>query len=701
MLAIRQTILLSLTSTLGLLAMSAAICHGQNLSFTLPALNGEPVAVHAHAGASNQSPAIPTTDKQIDEQITAVCFLGTECPMARAYTVQLNALHTEFAARGVRIIGVMSNRQDTLEEIAEFADELQTVFPLVHDEQNEIADRYGAQRTPEVFLLDEQLKLRYHGRIDDRLAPGIARAKASRQDLRIAIEELLVGKPVSIPATTALGCIIGRVPKADAPAENSQGITYTNQVARVLQTHCIECHRPGEIGPFAMDRYDQVVGWAETMLETVEQHRMPPWHADPEFGDYANARVMPEEDKQVLRDWIAGGLQRGDDADLPAPLEFTAGWNLPRPPDLEVAMRTRPFTVPKDGVVEYQYFVADPGLEEDTWITAAQVIPGRASVVHHAIVFVRPPDGSEFPGIGWLSAYIPGQRVHTMPEGYARKIPAGSKFVFQMHYTPNGVQQADVTRVGLVTCDASQVSHEVFTLMALDQDFEIPPGAENFPVQASTRRLPEQSELLAITPHMHVRGKSFRLFGASGQDETLLYVPQYDFNWQHTYLLQKPLPLDAFDGGLQFKATFDNSANNPFNPDPTETITWGDQTWEEMAVAFFEVARPLKTAGSAPRVRLARAAGGRTDATLGAESEGESTEATQSPAAVRHTAIEAYMQRVFAALDANSDGEIHKSEVDIVVRRLHFDLWDLDDDHVITADEVRQVAERLHPVQRS
>lgn len=620
--------------------------------------------------------------------------------MARGYTVQLNALHSEFAARGVRIIGVMSNRQDTLEEIAKFADELQTVFPLVHDDQNEIANRYGAQRTPEVFLLDEQLKLRYHGRIDDRLAPGIARAEASRQDLRTAIEELLAGKSVSIPATTALGCIIGRMPTADKTAENLQGITYTNQVARVLQMHCIECHRPGEIGPFAMDRYEQVVGWAETMLETVEQHRMPPWHADPEFGDYANARIMPEEDKQVLRDWIAGGLQRGDDADLPAPLEFIEGWNLPCPPDLEVAMRTRPFTVPKDGVVEYQYFVADPGLEEDTWITAAQVIPGRASVVHHAIVFVRPPDGSEFPGIGWLSAYIPGQRVHAMPEGYARKIPAGSKFVFQMHYTPNGVEQADVTRVGLVTCDASQVSHEVFTLMALDQDFEIPPGAEDFPVQASTSWLPERSELLAITPHMHFRGKSFRLFGASGQDETLLYVPQYDFNWQHTYLLEKPIPLDAFEAGLQFTATFDNSANNPFNPDPTQTITWGDQTWEEMAVAFFEVARPLKSSASAPRVHRTRAAGKRSVPSSQAAPEKQAAEAIQAAGVQRQTDIEDYIQRVFTALDVNSDGEIHKSEVDIVVRRLHFDLWDLDDDHVITVDEVRQVAERLHPFER-
>ena len=634
----------------------------------------------------------------VGQPITAVCFLGTECPMARVYAVQLNALQQEFAHRGVRIVGVMSNRQDTLEDIAEYAEQLQTAFPLVRDDRNEIADRYGAQRTPEVFLLDAQLKLRYRGRIDDRLAPGITRAEASRHDLRIAIEELLAGKSVSIPATTALGCIIGRVPRSDLPAESGHGVTYTNQVVRVLQRHCIECHRAGEIGPFAMDGYEQVVGWAETMLETVEQQRMPPWHADPKFGEFANERIMPEEDKQILRDWIDGGLQRGGDVNLPAPLEFTQGWNLPQVPDVEVAMRARPFTVPRDGVVEYQYFVADPGLKEDTWISAAQVIPGRSAVVHHAIVFVRPPEDSEFPGIGWLSAYIPGQRVSAMPVGYARKIPAGSKFVFQMHYTPNGVEQADVTRIGLVTCDASEVTHEVFTLMALDQDFEIPPGVEDFPVEAETAWLPAHAELLAVTPHMHFRGKSFRLFGAGGRDETLLHVPQYDFNWQHTYVFQKPLPLDEFEAGLQFRATFDNSANNPFNPDPTQTITWGDQTWEEMAVAFFEVARPLKT-GDSPQMRLTQAAAVRSPGTAASESAVQPTTTVRSVEEQRQADIEAYVQRVLAALDTDADGEIHKGEVDIVVRRLHFKLWDLDGDHVITVDEVRQVAERRFPRQ--
>jgi hypothetical protein len=428
-----------------------------------------------------------------------------------------------------------------------------------------------------------------------------------------------------------------------------------------------------------MDSFEEVVGWADTMLETVDQGRMPPWHADPNFGDFVNARAMPEADKQILRDWIAGGSQRGLESDLPAPRQWIEGWNLPRPPDLIVSMRSRPFTVPKEGVVEYQYFVADPGFTKDTWVTAAEVKPGARSVVHHAIVFVRPPDGADFRGVGWLSAYVPGQRVHELPPGRARKVAAGSKFVFQMHYTPNGVEQTDVSKVGLLFAQPEQVTHEVLTLMAIDQEFEIPPGESSFAVQARTDWIPADAELLAITPHMHVRGKSFKLFINGPEAPPLLHVPAYDFNWQHTDLLRQPIALDSASHGLEFEATFDNSHANPFNPDPTETVTWGDQTWEEMALAFFEVARPVgATEFSRPRQAMV------------------SVESSPSGPS-RQEKVDAYVERLFRELDANLDGLIHKSEVDIVVRHMHFGLWDLNGDKVVSREEVQRVAEKLFP----
>jgi len=627
-------------------------------------------------------------------ELTAVCFLGTQCPMARAYASQLNSLQDEFKSQGLQIVGVFSNVQDSQDDIEKFVTELEVTFPVVHDRGNRIADQFAATRTPEAYLLDRDLQLLYHGRINDRYAPGVARSSATREDLRLAIVESLARVAINVPETIPLGCIIGRVPpqalaaKATAePKTSSDGhasassVTYTKEISRMLQRNCIECHRAGEIGPFAMDSYDQVVGWAETMLETVENQRMPPWHAAPEYGEFVNARSMAESDKQLLRDWIAGGYTRGEDSDLPPPDDYVEGWRLEREPDMVVEMRERAFIVPQEGVVEYQYFVADLGLTEDKWVSAAQVIPGNASVVHHAIAFVRPPDGSQFRGVGWLSAYVPGQRTQTMPPGRARRIPAGSKLVFQMHYTPNGKEQPDITKIGLIFLPESEVTHEVFTLVGIDQDFEIPPNASGHVVEAEVPWLPENGELLAVTPHMHYRGKAFRLFAGSDQQSILLDVPGYDFNWQHTYQFSVPLSLDRLKR-LAFAATFDNSATNPFNPNPNEWVAWGDQTWEEMAVAFFEVAEP--------RVREQTSSGRRSR--LGPNSAQE-VQVSANPEAK----IEAYVNAMLSKLDGNGDGMIHRSETGILLRRWdRFDLWDKNGDGVLTREELREVAQELY-----
>jgi peroxiredoxin len=614
---------------------------------------------------------------------TAVCFLGTECPMARGYATSLNELTETFRSRGVRIIGVFSNRQDSLQDVEDYAKELSVAFEVAYDSDSAVANRYAATRTPEVFLLDRELKLRYHGRIDDRLSPGVARNKATRQDLRVAIEELLVGKPVSVPATSASGCIIGKHnsgnSKSSVPSTEAS-VNFAKDIAPLLQRNCVECHRAGEIGPFGMEQFEDVVGWAETMLETIDNGRMPPWHAEDGYMDLANARRMPDEDKQLFRTWVESGMVKGDPSELPAPVKFTQGWQLPRDPDLVVEMRSRPFLVPRDGVVEYQYFVADWTFEKDSWISAAQVVPGRASVVHHAIVFVRPPDGGDFRGIGWLSAYVPGQRMQALPPGRARFVPAGSKLVFQMHYTPNGTEERDTTKIGLLFADEGSVTHEVYTLAALNQEFEIPPEAADHRVQATLPWLPREGQLLAVTPHMHFRGKSFELFGSSEDGKsTLLRVPSYDFNWQHTYQFSKPLEIEAVEQ-LSFVASFDNSTNNPFNPNPGEWVTWGDQTWEEMAVAFFEVSEPRNKSVEStvvPKTELNGIA--------------DSLEKS------RETKIEKYIARVLKELDSNQDGRIVRSETEIVLRRWNFEFWDRNGNDVVTVDELRTIAEELYP----
>jgi len=618
---------------------------------------------------------LPTVADEVFElaagqsKLTVVCFLGAECPLARLYGPRLNELAEQWKEKGVRFVGVSSNLQDSMDDIRQYVKRYKIGFPMTKDYGNKVADQFDAERTPEVFVVDEQLNVRYRGRIDNQYLPGQSRTTATQHDLRDAIAAVLEGKPVISDKTDAPGCIIGR---EKAVEEVTTDLTFTKHVAGVLNRNCVECHRSGEIGPFSLTDYDEVIGWSYMMLETIDDGRMPPWHADPAHGEFANARHMPEEDKRILREWVEGGMPYGDPKDLPQRPEFTDGWLMPGEPDMVLEMRNRPFVVPAEGTVEYQYFVVDPELKEDRWVTAAQVIPGNRAVVHHCIVFVRPPDGSRFRGIGWLSAYVPGQRFTTLPPGRARHIPAGSKLVFQMHYTPSGTEQEDLTKVGLMFAEDKDITHEVYTLVGIDQEFEIPPHASDYKVDAAVRSLPEKGELLAIAPHMHVRGKSFCLFGKKeGDREILLDVPRYDFNWQHVYELTKPLPLSSVKS-LEFTVKFDNSEKNPANPDPTQTVTWGDQTWEEMAVAFFEVAVPR-----------------------GEEGKWKSDKKPEDPQ-VQQKKIDDFVADLLKNFDKNNDGQIEWEETPLAFKRFTFRRIDNNDDHILTKAEIKEAAEKRY-----
>ena len=439
----------------------------------------------------------------------------------------------------------------------------------------------------------------------------------------------------------------------------------------------MECHRKGEIGPFRLDDYEEAVGWADTMLEVIENGRMPPWHANPAYGEFHNERQMPDADKATLRRWVEAGMPYGDAIRLPQPLEAAQGWSLAQAPDLVLTMSKVEFPVPSDGTVEYQYFVVDPGFDEDRWVTAAQIVPGNPSVVHHSIVFIRPPDGETFRGLGWLTAYVPGARVVGLPQGNAIRIPAKSKLVFQQHYTPVGSPQSDLTRLGLWLANEAEITHEIYTLVGINHDFEIPPGVQHHRVHAVVPQLPRNATLLAATPHMHVRGKSFRLFAGRGDDpEILLDVPSYDFNWQHTYRFKHPLPLAGVDT-LEFDVVFDNSAANPVNPDPDEHVTWGDQTWEEMAIAFFEVseprAAPLQTSQTPP------------------------VDVHASVPAEQLARRQAEADRMLLAFDKNGDGLIARQETPLAFRRFGFNEIDRNRDEMLTREEIEDAARRRVP----
>jgi len=608
-----------------------------------------------------------------DAKWKVVCFLGAECPLARLYGSRLESLAEQFAESDVKVVGINSNPQDSAADVKQYIEEHELSFPIIKDRGQSLARQFGATRTPEVFVLDASDQVCYQGRIDDQYEPGISRTEPTRHDLRNAIEALVAGRPVPQAKTAAVGCLITIVKRRESPTDLSAVVTFTRDVAPILNQHCVECHREGEIGPFALTDYDEVVGWGKMILEVIDQKRMPPWHADPQHGKFVGERRVPEEVRETLAAWVEQGMPEGDAKDLPRPPEWAASWHLPSSPDVEIAMRDRPFIVPPDGTVEYQYFVIDPKWEEARWIRAAQVIPGDASVVHHAIIFVRPPDGSHSEGIGWMGGYVPGQRTTPLPVGHARLIPAGSKLVFQMHYTPNGRETKDVTKVGVWFSDPNQVTHEVTTRVALNHHFEIPPGAKDFVVDVRLDGFARESRLLGAMPHMHLRGKSFRLEARNNNEhETLLSVPHYDFNWQHWYQLDTPLALDNVDA-LEMQVSFDNSPQNPTNPDPEEFVTWGDQTWQEMAVAFFDIAHPRDQ----PRVLARPARKKHSDDEAGRQRRIEEEVAnflTQldrngDGVVVRDETPEAFRRYGFRKIDHNRDGRLERSEIEAEAAR--------------------------------
>ena len=527
------------------------------------------------------------------EKGTVIAFLGTQCPLAKQYSKGIANLETKYRGRGIRIIAVDSNVQDSLADMAAHARRFDLQIPFLKDPNQHVADLCGATRTPEVCVLDAKRILRYRGRIDDQYGIGYAKDEPTKTELRDAIESIVRGEPVSVPVAAAPGCLIGRSVKspANAPAEL---ITYAEHIAPILQARCVACHRDGDIGPMDLTSYDDASAWADMIAEVTQDRRMPPWHANPEYGHFSNDRRLDERELQLISDWARQGAPRGDAAKEPTKLTFTDGWLLPEQPDIVVPMANKPYQIPSQGEVKYQYFVTDLKNDKELWFRGMEVVPGNREVVHHILIFAR-EKGSRRRELGgersFLAGYVPGTRAEMMPAGYAKRIPPNSQLIFQVHYTPNGSPQEDLSKVGFVVADPSTITHEIITSSAVNPRFRIPPGDADYRTTAMLpERLPE-CELLAMSPHMHVRGKSFRytLVNPDKSREILLDVPRYDFNWQTEYRLaeKKILPKGA---RIFCEAVFDNSEDNLNNPNPKSWVTWGDQTYEEMMIGYFHYA---------------------------------------------------------------------------------------------------------------
>jgi hypothetical protein len=381
--------------------------------------------------------------------------------------------------------------------------------------------------------------------------------------------------------------------------------TYTRDVAPILRANCETCHRAGEAAPMSLRTYREVRPYAAAIKEAVSLHKMPPWYADSHYGQFANDRSLSQHDIDTLVAWVKAGAPEGDPADLPKPASFTDGWSI-RPPDTVLEMPA-PFNVPATGTVPYQYILVPGKFTQDTWVQMSEVRPGNRAVLHHIIAFVRPPgskwlkgiqpgipyvppkEESDMSGAEFLVGYAPGMPADVLPDGRAKLVKAGSDVIFQMHYTPNGKATTDQSKIGLSLAKAP-VTERVLTLAATTREFAIPPGAPDYQVE-SNFEFGSDTKIVSLMPHMHLRGKEFQFTAIypTGETQTLLKVPNYSFSWQLVYYPKADIIMPK-GTKLHCVAHYDNSANNPFNPDPTKEVRYGDQSWEEMMFGFFEVA---------------------------------------------------------------------------------------------------------------
>jgi hypothetical protein len=439
----------------------------------------------------------------------------------------------------------------------------------------------------------------------------------------------MVRKTLIVTAVCVLGSILAvRILRAQSPIATSSGPTFSRDVAPILYKNCTSCHRPGEIGPMSLLTYQGVRPWAKSIAARVTAGTMPPWHADPTIGEFQNDRRLSPAERETLLQWVANGAPEGDPKDLPAPPRYADGWMIGQP-DAVLTMR-EDYPIPATGTIAYQYFEVPTNFTEDKFIQAFEVRPGNRAVVHHVIVYTRPPapaerprpvpgarrpvpvfefaDGMEIPAgqtggpklppdqqkplgpndrpapkmLGpSIGAYVPGtsSRVY-MPDAAARLV-AGSTLIFQMHYTTTGKETTDRTSIGLIFAKTPP-KIELRSTALINGNFQIPAGDPDYRVDAEMT-VNRDVTLWGMLPHTHVRGKrwSYEVTFPDGSRQTILSVPKYDFEWQTDYVFKRPLTLPK---GTRLHATawYDNSVGNKSNPDATKHVWWGDQTWEEM-----------------------------------------------------------------------------------------------------------------------
>jgi len=537
---------------------------------------------------------------------TVVVFLGTECPVSNGMVPTMNRVSEE---KRVDFIGVVSEALVTRWEAVEHSAKFQLKFPVLFDGSGILAAELKPTHVPEVFVFSGEGDLVYRGAIDNTFeTPGRRRPKAEQEYLRDAVVAVLEGKVPAVAKTDPVGCLFEAPGIAGA---KESPVTYTRDIAPILNARCVSCHRKGQAPPFSLTSYRLASRKGRQMVEVTHGRTMPPWMAPPERQpSFVGERWLSDEELALIKQWVETGKVEGDPADLPPAQEFSSDWELGKP-DLILRMQEK-FTVPADGPDILQNFVIPVEIPEDKLVRAIQFRPGTPSVVHHSVLFLDDkgqarkldaatpePGYSNFGGAGFLPSgalggWSVGNTARELPGGRGRYLKKGSDLVMQIHYHPTGREESDQSEVGVYFIDrpVEEVLKEpgklVGSFWMSDYEIDIPPGEADY--RKTVRyQLPKDVTLVGLVPHMHLLGKSMHVTAKPPGEKpfSLIEIDQWNYNWQDEFYYEKPFVLRA-GTELTVEAVFDNSEENPGNPaSPPIRVGWGDGTLDEMLFCFF------------------------------------------------------------------------------------------------------------------
>ena len=539
-------------------------------------------------GLYDQNGEFHTLYYNSDAKAVVLYIQGNKCPIVRNAVSDLKTVRKEFRDKEVKFLMLNSNVQDDRASIAAEAEEFDIDFPILNDDAQLVAEALQLHRTAEAIVLNPyNWSIIYRGPINDRMGYESQKDEADQHFLADALNAHLAGEDITEPYVKSVGCLIKRLHEDESAFAD---ISYEHDVAPILVDKCMKCHVEGGIAPWQMKNYSTVFGWSLMMREVLRTRRMPPYHADPEYGEFKHDLSLSKEELQTLVHWVDAGAKKDSDRDPLA--EYTAVapmWDKGEP---DLIFKLNQEDIPATGIVDYRYQEHDITIDKDIWATGFQILPGNREVLHHVLVSVIYPDGfiepidRKSPWLdGLLAAWAPGGETEVFPEDTGRAIPKGSKLHFQLHYTTNGKAQSDKSTVGIYYTD-QEPANEYLMVGAFNTNLQIPPGEQRYENKAK-HLFEHDATLYALFPHMHFRGKAmkFTALYPDGQREVLLNVPNYSFNWQRGYLFEDPLKLPARTV-LYIDAVFDNSKQNTFNPAPEKTVYWGDFSFDEMLIGY-------------------------------------------------------------------------------------------------------------------